>query len=107
MTGLQLTTDTRGGWHVVSLRGRIDSMTADELTAALRAAVAAHRQVAVDCSDVEFISSAGLHSFWEGARAARSAEREFRLCAPSPRVKQILEVSRMRDLLNVHEGLPC
>jgi anti-sigma B factor antagonist len=107
MTVMHLTTDTRGDWHIVSVKGRVDSVTAGELTAALLTAVAANPQVAVDCSDVEFISSAGLASLLEGARAARSAHRQFRVCAPSQRVKQVFDITRVHELLNVHEVLPC
>ena len=107
MTGMHLVTDTRGAWHIISVQGRVDSMTAEELKAALLTAVAANAQVAVDCSGVEFISSAGLASLLEGARAARGAHRELRVCAPNPRVKQVFEISGLRKLLDVHEGLPC
>jgi len=104
---MHLATEMRGAWHIISVKGRADSVTAGELTAALLAAIAAHPQVAVDCSGVEYISSAGLNSLLEGERAARAAHHQLRVCAPSPRVKQVLEISRLRDLLSVQEGLPC
>jgi anti-sigma B factor antagonist len=107
MTGMHLAADTRGSWHIISVKGRVDSVTANELTAVLLAAVGSNTQVAVDCSNVEYISSAGLASLLEGARTARSAHREFRVCAPSPRVKQVFEISGLRNLLDIHEGLPC
>lgn len=106
MTGIDLTEGTRGGWHIVSIKGRIDSTTAPELSSALLAAVAAYPQVAVDCSDVEYISSAGIASLLDGARAARGSQHQLMICAPNARVKQVFEISRLRDLLNVHDGLP-
>jgi anti-sigma B factor antagonist len=107
MSGIQLVTELRGGWHILSVRGRVDTVTADEFAAALLAAVASHQQVAIDCSDLDFISSAGINSLLKGARAARGAGCELRVCAPSPRVTQIFEISRIHELLNVHEALPC
>jgi anti-anti-sigma factor len=107
MTGMQVTEETRGPWHIVSVEGRIDNFTADPLTTVLLAAVGAHAQVAVDCSAVDYISSAGLNSLLEGARAARGAAHAFRVCAPSTRVRQVLEISRLNELLNVHPTLPC
>lgn len=107
MTGIDLSAETRGDWHIISVKGRADNLTAGELTSMLLAAVAEHAQVAVDCSGVEYISSAGLTSLLEGVRAARGAHHQLRVCAPSPRVKQLLELSRVRDLFDVQEGLPC
>ena len=107
MTGMHLTTETRGPWHIIFVKGRADSVSAGELTGTLLAAVATHPQVAVDCSNVEFISSAGLGSLLEGARAARGAQHQFRVCAPSQRVKQVFDISHVHELLNVHEELPC
>lgn len=107
MTGMHVTMETRGIWHIVSVTGRVDSVTANELTAVLLTAVAGNAQVAVDCSGVEYISSAGLASLLEGARAARNPHRELRVCAPSQRVKQVFEISGLRDRLDVREALPC
>jgi len=106
MTTINLSENTRGAWHIVSIKGRVDSATAQELTSALLAAVAAHPQVAVDCSDVDYISSAGIASLLDGARAARGVDHRLMVCAPNPRVKQVFEIIRLRDLLDVHEELP-
>ena len=107
MSEIRLKEETRSQWHLIFVSGRADSVTAGELTRVLLAAVAAHPQVAVDCSELEFISSAGITSLLDGARAARGAHHQLIVCAPSPRVRQVFEISRLRDLLNVHEGLPC
>jgi anti-anti-sigma factor len=107
MAAMQVTQETRGPWHIVSVGGRIDNFTADALTTALVAAIAAHPQVAVDCSAVDYISSAGLNSLLEGARAARTASRTFQVCAPSVRVRQVLDLSNLNGVLNVHPMIPC
>lgn len=104
---MRVSEDTRGDWHLVSVGGRVDSLTADPLSAVLVDAVAAHAQVAVDCSAVDYISSAGLAALLNGARAARSANKTFIVCGPSPRMQQVLDVSRLNTLLNVQAVLPC
>ncbi len=107
MPGIHIATDTRGGWHIISVQGRVDTLTAGEMNVALLAAVSAHERVAVDCSALEYISSMGIASLMEGARAARIAHREFRVCAPNQRVKQVFEITGLRHQLDVHEDLPC
>lgn len=102
-----VTEETRGPWHIVSVQGRIDNVTAEQLTTVLLAAVVAHPQVAIDCSAVDYISSAGLGSLLEGMRAAHAAARHFQVCAPSLRVRQVLDISQLNDVLHVHPVLPC
>ena len=106
MTSINLTENTRGNWHIVCVKGRVDSETAPELTAVLLAAVAVHPHVAVDCSNIDYISSAGIASLLDGARAARGADHQLMVCSPNPRVRQVFEIIRLRDLLDVHDQLP-
>jgi anti-anti-sigma factor len=103
---MQVTQETRAGWQLVSVAGRVDNLTADTLAAALRDAVAAHAQVAVDCSAIEYISSAGVGALVESAAAARRAGRRFAVCAPSPRVEQVLRICKLDSLLGVQPTLP-
>lgn len=107
MKTMRVTAASRGDWYVVSVAGRVDSLTSDELSALVVEAVAAHDQVAVDCSAVDYVSSAGLAALLNGARAARAAHTTFTVCVPSPRMQQVLDVSRLNTLLNVQAELPC
>jgi anti-anti-sigma factor len=106
MAGPDVTEATRVGWHIVSVKGRVDGTNAQPLTAIFLAAVAAHPRVAVDCSAVDYISSAGIAAILDGARAARSAGAQFSICAPSPRVKQLLEVTKLNEQISVLAALP-
>lgn len=99
--------DGWAGWHIVTPQTRLDNETAGAFAATLAAALAAHARVAVDCAAVDYISSAGLGALLQGARAARAAERQFSVYRPSPRVRQVLEVSRLQDVLNTQDVLPC
>jgi hypothetical protein len=67
---IQVTQETRSGWHVVGVRGRADSEAADELEGALRAAVEAHPKVAADFAVLDQVSSAGLRSVLPAVWAA-------------------------------------
>ena len=107
MDTIVITDVARDGWHIVSVQGRVDGLTADQLEVVLKAAGAAHAQVAVDCSGVDYISSAGLRALLEGARAAQIAKHTFIVCSPSPRAKQVFDISRMHLVLTVRESLPC
>lgn len=107
MQNMRVTVQAQGDWYVVAVVGRVDSLTADDLSAIVVDAVTAQDRVAVDCSAVEYISSAGLAALLNGAKAARTANKTFSVCAPSPRMQQVLDVSRLNTLLNVQAVLPC
>jgi anti-anti-sigma factor len=106
MTGMQVTEDTRAGWHLVSVSGKVDSSTADSLSAVLRQAVATHTQVAVNCSAIDFISSVGVGLLVDAAMAARRAGQRFSICTPSARVDKILRLCKLDTLLTIESTLP-
>ena len=106
MVGMQVTDDAVAGWHVVSVTGRIDTSTADSLSAILRNAVATHAQVAVDCSAVDFISSAGIGVLVESAMAAKNAGKRFSICRPSSRVAEMLKLCQLDTVLTIESALP-
>lgn len=103
---MHVTEDTRGGWHLVSVSGRVDNTTAESLKAQLRQAVAGHAQVAVDCSAIDYISSAGIGALADGAATASRAGQRFTLCAPSPRVEQALKICRLDTVLTIESAVP-
>lgn len=107
MQNIEIDESERDGWHVVRVKGRVDGYTAETLEKTLTAAAGAHPKVAVDCSAIEYISSAGLRSLLEGARAAQASSRTFIVCSPSPRVKQVFDISRMHLVLPIQEAMPC
>src|SRR5207302_6238040 len=67
---IQLMEETRGGWCIVGVRGRLDAESADELESALRGAIGKHAKVAANFAGVDYISSAGLRAVIQAARAA-------------------------------------
>jgi anti-sigma B factor antagonist len=107
MDTIEISEIARDGWHVVGVKGRVDGLTADLLERALVTAVGAHPKVAVDCSAIDYISSAGLRSLLEGARAAQIAGQTFIVCSPSHRAKQVFDISRMHLVMKIQEALPC
>lgn len=88
-------------------QGRADTLTADELQAALITAASAHPRVALDLAELDYISSAGLRAVLIGARAAQQHSAEFVVCAASPGVREIFQISCMDRLMRLQEALPC
>src|ERR1035438_6902596 len=99
---IQLNEETRSGWRVVSVSGRADSEAADALEAALRAAVEANGRVAGDFGTVDSISSAGLRSVLQAARAAQNRGSEFAVCGLSAPVRKVFDMSGMQHRSEEH-----
>jgi anti-anti-sigma factor len=104
---IQVTEETRNGWRVVAVSGRADHKTADALEAALRSAVEANSKVAADFSGLTYISSIGLRSVVQAARAAQTRGCEFAICGLSGVVRKVFEVSGLDQVLKIHGELPC
>ncbi len=104
---MHIAQETRSGWNIVSLTGRADALAATELEAALTAAANGSKKVAVDVSGLDYISSAGLRSLLQGARAAQQHECDFVICGAHDAVKSVFEISGIAQILRVEDALPC
>jgi len=104
---MEVTQETREGWRIVTVRGRVDSETADDLENSLRAALELERKVVVDFSGVTYVSSAGLRALLQGARAAEIESSEFVVCSLLPAVKRVFDMSGMQQVIKVRGELPC
>ena len=81
---------------------------------ALRAAMLAHvesgaRRIVLDLSAVEFADSSGLSAVLACVTAIRRAGGDIVLAAPSPRVRALIELTRLDEVLDVrgtvHEAI--
>ena len=104
---IQVTQETKADWHIVGVTGRADAEAADQLEAALRAALNGHTKVAADFSKLDYISSAGLRAVIQAARAAEAANAAFAVCALSPNVKKVFDMSGLHHILRIQGELPC
>jgi anti-sigma B factor antagonist len=104
---IQVTEEARNGWCVVTVTGRADSEAADALETALRSAVERNGRVAAEFSGLTYISSAGLRSVVQAARAAQTRGSEFAVCGISGMVRKVFDVSGLDKFLRIHGELPC
>jgi anti-sigma B factor antagonist len=94
--------ESRDGAVIVSLAGELDLHNAEEIRAALAAAIAsAPRCVVVDMAEVEFVDSTALGVLIEAR--AQLGHDTFRLAAPQLGTRRALEVSGLDRHLPVHD----
>jgi len=94
------------GIAVLRLEGRLDAAAAPELQQRVQETLAGRgMDLAIDLSKVSFIDSTGLGTLVSGLKAARRAEGDLRLVAPSPQVQKLLRLTTLDRVFRVVDTL--
>lgn len=102
---LAIETSTHGDATVLALDGDIDLQTAGPLRDRLAELTTPGRIVVVDLSDVDFLDSSGLGTFVGAANALRAAGGSLRLACPRPHVSKVFSLSRLTEVIPVHDDV--
>ena len=79
---------------VVSVKGRLDTVTAPELEKELTNTTSEHAgTMVINMSEVEYISSAGLRVLLVAAKMVKNNNGEVLLCGLQGPVKEVLDIS--------------
>jgi len=91
---------------IVIGEGRLDFSAAagfqTQLEQAIADAATSGAAVIVDCSAIDYVSSAGLRVFLLAAREAQRRKLLFSLCALKPAVREVFELSGFTRIIAVH-----
>jgi anti-anti-sigma factor len=87
---------------IVKPLGRIDSAVAETFQQRLLETIHAHRvPVVLDCSEIPYISSAGLRVLALAAKALRQRAQRFQLLRPTALVVSTLTLANFTSFLDV------
>lgn len=97
---------TEDGATLLSLSGRLDSMTAPEFEQAIpRLFADAPSVVLMDMSQLDYISSAGLRVVLIAAKTAAQAQARLSLFGLQQHVREVFEISGFLKVLDVRADL--
>jgi anti-anti-sigma factor len=100
---LQMDEFRHGRVSVVALAGRIDSTNAEELTARLKAVLAADQQpVLVDLARVLYLTSAAFRALLVATHEAERRGVPFALCGASVQVRELFEMGGLLDAFTMY-----
>lgn len=103
---LEIAVSEQNKVRLLQVSGRVDSISADELHAALLDCIAnAPHQVVVDLQDVEYMSSAGLRELVSALKQVNKQEGDLRLANPSARVMEVLELAGLDSIFKIFPTL--
>ncbi len=89
--------------RLFEISGRVDSVNANEFGAALDQAINdGKRNIVLDLSSVEYMSSAGLREMVRVLKQLRRVGGDLRLAAPSERVQEVLELAGLDTIFEIY-----
>ena len=99
---MEISTRTINDIHIVGIAGSLDSTTSPEAQKALDAVLAGARKVALDFSELDYISSAGLRVLLGAAKKLRASGGTLRTFGLNPSVREVFEISGFSAILAVY-----
>lgn len=89
-------------------RGRINILSADAFEAAVRNAVRGEsRAVIIECSDVTYLSSAGLRAFLRLWQDLNQKNQNLHICALKPYIREVFRIIGFDRLIPIHADIPA
>lgn len=87
----------------IKVAGRLDTVTAPEFDKAVAPYLNADekREIIVDCSDLEYISSAGLRSLIAMLKGSKAQGRELTLCTLPEPVKTVFDMTGFTSIFKI------
>jgi anti-sigma B factor antagonist len=92
--------EASGGVAFVILRGRLDTVGANDIDLKFNAIAGARRAV-VDLSQVDFLASLGIRVLVPGARAAKNKGGKLVILSPNDSVRSALSAARPDTLIPI------
>lgn len=89
--------EQKGAKCIFSIIGLVDAASAPQLDTKSQEVFAANNDVIVDCSKLEYLSSAGIRVIMRWVKA----KRNFVLCAVSTDIKNVLEMTGVDEFVTM------
>jgi anti-sigma B factor antagonist len=103
---VQLKVTDQSDFSVVSVAGRIDTQTSPDFKSRMDELVSAGaKMIVLDCSDLEYVSSAGLRVILIAAKAAKAAGGDLKCCSMQNMVKQVFDISGFSKMISIYQSL--
>ena len=93
--------ERRGGTVVLALRGELDLVSAEQVSARLEALRAAGEPVLLDIDELDFMDSSGLRMVLNAAEASDSSGWPFSLTHGPEQVRRLFEATRVTERLPI------
>jgi anti-anti-sigma factor len=100
---MEISTRTKNDIHIVAISGSLDSTTSPEAQKELDEVLASAKQVALDFTELDYISSAGLRVLLGAAKKLKASGGTLRMFGLNQSVREVFEISGFSTILTVCE----
>jgi anti-anti-sigma factor len=101
---MQISTRTNDDIHIVGIAGSLDSGTSPEAQKSLDSVVATAKKVALDFSQLDYISSAGLRVLLGAAKQLRAQGGTLGMFGLNQSVREVFDISGFSTILPVYQS---
>jgi anti-sigma B factor antagonist len=105
MGDLSVKSELNGNVTVVTISGRVDSVTAATMEAELAKIVHENKKMVLDLQDVAYMSSAGVRAIVKILRNAQKSGGGIKLARISDSVAEVLQTVGMMELLRSYPSV--
>ena len=101
-----ISTTDQNGISIIALEGFVDAHTAPNFETAIQTELeAGHVRIVVDCSKLNYISSAGLGVFMSFIEEVREQNGDIKISGLAPKVRHTFEILGFHDLFEMTDSL--
>jgi len=105
MDSFSITSEHNGDITIVTISGRVDSVTAATMDAELAKIVHDNKKIVLDLKDVEYMSSAGIRAIAKALRSEEKSKGALKLASISKNVAEVLETVGMMDRMETYPSV--
>ncbi|MCL2096716.1 MAG: STAS domain-containing protein [Oscillospiraceae bacterium] len=98
---MKINKTVENGRLIIKLEGRLDTITAPELQDALIPAFDIAKDIALDFSDLTYVSSAGLRVLLMGQKTAKSKGAVMTVSNVSEEIMEVFEMTGFTEALTI------
>ncbi len=99
---MEIKTSQLNDYTVVSIKGRIDTMTAGDFeNKTMEVLEGGVKKLLLDCSELAYISSSGLRVFLVAQKKMMATGGALRLCCLKPEIKEIFDISGFSSIFSI------
>lgn len=103
---MEITASQKENVLLVVVEGRIDSVTSARLEAWIAANITPPKSdVLLDCSSLDYISSAGLRVMLNLSKLLSRASLQFSMCSVQDHVREVFEISGFDSFIPIHDSV--
>ncbi len=102
---MKITENNINNIQVISISGRVDVISANDLEAYLEVAIKNNSRMIFDLSDTDYISSSGLRVFLAALKTMKTKDADMKLASLQPVIRNILDISGLSNIFSIYHNL--